>query len=308
MNEVEQRSKNTKDMIGFKSGLLTVVEWAGYFKLSGGLRHAQWKCSCECGGEVVSLATNLKKPNHTTSCGCVKKQVLTKHRERVESGEWTPEKLVGTKFGRLVVLEFTRWHVGNDTQKTSMWNCLCDCGNEKEMRRSYLQTTEIPSCGCYKSEVISENSTKHGMYGTPTHQTWRKMKERCLSEYYVEKEYYQDQGIDIYPPWIEAFENFYADMGERPEGMTLDRIDGTKGYYPDNCRWADLTIQAYNRKKGTNNTSGRVGVFALPNGMWKAAIGYYKELIVVANNVSFEVACEAREKAELEYYGWTKER
>lgn len=308
MNEVEPRSKNTKDMIGFKSGLLTVVEWAGYYTLPSGLKHAQWKSICECGGEAISLATNLKKPNHTTSCGCVKKQIFVKHREKVASGEWVPEKLVGSKFGRLLVESFVRWHTNNDGQKVSVWQCLCDCGNTKEMRRSYLHETEIPSCGCRKSELISENSTKHGMYGTPTHQTWRKMKERCLSGGYVEKEYYQDQGIDIYPPWIEAFENFYADMGERPDGMTLDRIDGTKGYYPDNCRWADLTIQAYNRKKGTNNTSGRVGVFALPNGLWKAAIGYYKELIVVAHNVSFEVACEAREKAELQYYGWTKER
>ncbi len=307
MNEVEQRSKNTKDMIGFRSGLLTVVEWAGYKVLPSGLKHAQWKSLCECGGEVISLATNLKREGHTTSCGCVKKQNIAKHRERVKSGEWIPEKLVGERFGRLVVENFTKWHINNDGQRVSMWNCICDCGNSIEMRRSYLQTTEVPSCGCRKSEVLSEIQTKHGMTGTPTHQTWRKMKERCLSGGYVEKEYYQKQGIDIYQPWIESFENFYADMGERPEGMTLDRIDGTKGYYPDNCRWADLTIQAYNRKKGSNNTSGRVGVFELPNGLYKAGIGYYKEFIVLANNVSFDDACKAREEAELKYYGWTKE-
>lgn len=307
MNEEIKFPRGFVDYTGFKTGKVEVLSFDSWHYQPSGQRKSKWLCQCACGQQFVATGSNLKQEGHTTSCGCEKRQIFVKHREKVKSGEWIPEKLVGSKFGRLLVESFVRWHTNNDGQKVSVWQCLCDCGNTKEMRRSYLHETEIPSCGCRKSELISENSTKHGMYGTPTHQTWRKMKERCLSEYYVEKEYYQDQGIDIYPPWVEAFENFYADMGERPEGMTLDRIDGTKGYYPDNCRWADLTIQAYNRKKGTNNTSGRVGVFALPNGLWKAAIGYYKELIVVAHNVSFEAACEAREKAELEYYGWIKE-
>lgn len=305
MNEVEPRSKNTKDMVGYKSGLLTVIEWAGYYVLPSGLKHAQWKSICECGGEVISLATNLKREGHTTSCGCIKKQNLDKHREKVRTGEWTPEKLVGQKFGRLTVLEFTKWHESADSQKTSIWNCICDCGNTKEMRRSYLMTTEIPSCGCYKSEVISENSTKHGMYGTPTHQTWRKMKERCLSEYYVEKEYYQDRGIQVDPKWM-TFEGFFEDMGERPEGTTLDRVDINGNYCKENCRWADLTIQAYNRRVGTNNTSGRVGVYQLASGNWQALISYYKEKIILAYNVSFEAACKAREEGEMKYYGWSK--
>lgn len=188
-----------------------------------------------------------------------------------------------------------------------MWDCLCDCGNSIEMRRSYLQATEVPSCGCHKSEVLSALQTKHGMYGTPTHKSWMKMKERCYLDSYKEKDYYQDRGIKVCDRWLESFENFLEDMGERPEGTSLDRIDPDKGYSPENCRWADLTIQAYNRRMNTNNTSGRTGVYQLKNGNWQAIISFYKERIVLAYDVSFEVACKAREEAELKYYGQVKE-
>ena len=301
----EIKPKGFVDYTGFKTGKVTVLAFDSWHVQPSGQKKSKWLCSCECGNEFVAMGANLKKEGHTTSCGCEKRQIFVKHREKVASGEWIPEKLNGQKFGRLTVLGFERWDRLTDDQRVSVWNCICECGTEHQTRRSNLQ--DYSSCGCWFREKISESSTKHGMTGTPTHQTWRKMKERCLADYYVEKDYYQDQGVDIYQPWIDSFENFYADMGERPEGMTLDRIDGTKGYYPDNCRWADLTIQAYNRKKGSNNTSGRVGVFELPNGLYKAGIGYYKEFIVLANNVSFEEACKAREEAELKYYGWTKE-
>lgn len=303
----EVKPKGFVDYTGFKTGLVTVIGFDSWHYQPSGQRKSKWLCACDCGNSFVAMGSNLRKEGHTTSCGCVKREIFVKHRERVESGEWIPEKLVGSKFGRLTVKSFTRWHISDDGMKTSLWDCECDCGGSIEMRRSYLNATELPSCGCYKSEVLSELKTIHGMYGTPTYMSWRKMKERCLAEYYKEKEYYQDRGIGICQEWIESFQAFYDDMGERPEGTTLDRIDADKGYFKENCRWVDATIQAYNQRMGSNNTSGRVGVFLLPNGLWKANITYYKETIKLAHNVSFEEARKAREEGELKYYGWTKE-
>lgn len=300
----EIRPKGFVDYTGFKTGKVTVLSFDHWHIQPSGQRKSKWLCQCECGTKFVATGTNLKSEGHTTSCGCEKRKTLDKHRERVKSGEWIPEKLVGQRFGRLVVTGFKEWEQVTLNQ-VSIWNCICDCGNEHSTRRSNLQ--DYASCGCWKSEKIAEARTVHGMHGTPTHRSWAKMKERCVAEYYVEKEYYQALGITICEEWLNSFESFYADMGERPEGMTLDRIDPTKGYYKDNCRWADLTIQAYNQRKRTDNTSGRTGVFQLANGNWQAIISHYKERITLAYNVSFEEACLAREKGELNYYGWTKE-
>ena len=299
-----EKPKGFVDYTGFKSGKVTVLGFDSWHVQPSGQRKSKWKCSCECGNTFVAMGTNLKKEGHTTSCGCEKGRAFVEYRRKLASGEIVPEDLIGQRFGRLVVTGFREWEQVTNN-RVSVWNCLCDCGNEHFTRRQNL--FEESSCGCWKSEKLSEAHTIHGMHGTTTHKSWTKMKERCLASYYKEKEYYQDKGVEICQEWIDSFEAFFADMGERPEGTTLDRIDGTKGYCKENCRWADLTTQAYNRAMNSNNTSGRTGVYQLTNGNWKAQIGYYKQNIILAYDVDYETACKAREEGELKYYGWKKE-
>lgn len=88
---------------------------------------------------------------------------------------------------------------------------------------------------------------KHGEYGTPTYNSWRKMMQRCYSENCVQWVYYGGRGINVCARW-HAYQNFKADMGRRPEGMTLDRIDTNKNYQPGNCRWATHTEQMQNKR------------------------------------------------------------
>ncbi len=91
---------------------------------------------------------------------------------------------------------------------------------------------------------------KHGMCGTPTHSSWGAMYKRCRNPKATGFERYGGAGVDICPEWMGefGFQNFIKDMGERPIGTTLDRIDGTKGYFKLNCRWATRHQQAANRK------------------------------------------------------------
>jgi hypothetical protein len=88
--------------------------------------------------------------------------------------------------------------------------------------------------------------SKHGMTATPTYKTWVKMKERCTSPNADQWKWYGGKGIRVCDRWLNSFEDFYADMGERPVGTTLDRIESTGNYEPGNCRWADKATQALN--------------------------------------------------------------
>lgn len=145
---------------------------------------------------------------------------------------------VGERFGKLVITATYR-----ENRRTYVV-VVCDCGVTKSTRLDGLQSGATVSCGCHSLTQTSLLNKKHGMYNTPTYRSWDKMKRRCTNAEY--EEYYSN--ISYEEDW-EVFENFLRDMGERPEGCTLDRVDNSKGYSKDNCMWRSASYQLKNQRK-----------------------------------------------------------
>jgi hypothetical protein len=148
--------------------------------------------------------------------------------------------IASQRFGRLTVIEFSKvnsWH-------EAIWLCRCDCGNETLVAGSSLRTGNTQSCGCLRR--LGSRRT-HGRTGTSEYRTWRVMRERCSNPNNKDYKDYGGRGIKVCARW-DKFENFYADMGPRPKGLTLGRIDNEDDYYPENCKWETWIEQARNRR------------------------------------------------------------
>lgn len=145
--------------------------------------------------------------------------------------------LVGQKFGRLTVVERSA------VRKSSgaLWSCVCECGGKATVNSLKLRTGHTASCGCLKVEAVP--NLRHGYSGTRTHRSWKEMRQRCLNPKSDKWQWYGGRGISVCAEW-DDFEQFLIDMGERPIGMTLDRIDSDGNYKKDNCRWANPKQQA----------------------------------------------------------------
>ena len=156
--------------------------------------------------------------------------------------------ITGVRFGRITVVERSERKSANHR----LWRCRCDCGRETYVQGPMLKTGRTTSCGCAKGRLVSDKVTAHGHargQGTPEYRSLRSAITRCHNKNAANWNRYGGRGITVCDEWRRDFSLFLAEVGPRPAGTTLDRIDSEGDYAPGNCRWATPKDQANNRKK-----------------------------------------------------------
>ncbi len=182
---------------------------------------------------------------------------------------------IGSIFGMLTVIE----RAADVAPRQTRWLCRCECGEHKTVYASSLRRGHVKTCGCSTRRLNSESHKKEGAVPAgPDRNTWASMNARCYNSNSPDFVYYGGRGIKVCEQWQRphGYPNFIADMGGRPKGKTLDRINPEGDYTPENCRWATR------RKQQNNRRYTRFVSYAgetLPLGDWSRRIGIKRNVL-----------------------------
>jgi hypothetical protein len=160
--------------------------------------------------------------------------------------------ITGMRFGRLLAVNYA----GPTERGTATWRCLCDCGKIITVQGSHLRSGGTRSCGCVKQEMLKNGSGHCRHRASPHHnrmreyECWVSMRQRCGNRNSKSFAYYGGRGITVCERW-HSFESFLADMGPRPDGYSIERVNNNGDYEPSNCKWIPKRDQSRNRRKET---------------------------------------------------------
>ena len=221
--------RTSKNIIGNKYGLLTVVSFHGY-NPNYKRKEETYLCKCDCGNTTIANKKALLK-GEKKSCGCIR-------------GKNNYVNLTGKKFGKLTVIDRLPNKKGH-----VIYKCVCECGKYRNARAEDLKNGIATDCKKYKLE-------HHGLYKSRLYWVWHSMKDRCYNPKATSYKHYGGRGIKVCDEWKNSFKTFYDwayshgyDENAPRNKCTIDRINNDGDYEPSNCRWVDAKIQASNQRK-----------------------------------------------------------
>ena len=210
-------------------------------------------------------------------------------------------EMIEKKFEKLLVVKES----GKDKRGKLLYECKCDCSNISIVLGEHLRSGHSKSCGCLKSQLSKEKATTHGMSKTTTYKSWCHVLERCNN--LKDKAYfdYGGRGIKVCKRWLK-FENFFEDMGIKPKGYTIERIDNSLGYFKENCKYATPLEQSRNKRVYKTNKTGISGIYLdKRNQKYQVSIGVNHKQFYIGIFQTLKESTIARKKAERKY--WSKE-
>lgn len=190
---------------------------------------------------------------------------------------------------------------------------LCECGTVVECRIGSVTSKKrvTLSCGCLGEDIAGDASRTHGLTKHSLYDTYMDMMRRCYDERRSDYKHYGGRGIEVCGRWRNkenGLKNFIEDLVSKPEGLELDRINVNGDYTYENTKWSERSDQCFNRRKGSFNKSGVVGVYwHTQSSRWRVQISHRGEKIGLGNHRNFEDAVKVRKEAELKYFGYNPE-
>lgn len=264
---------------------MTAENWEILSEYLGGknLNRKYYNIKCNKCGTLDKVRSDSVE---NKTCKCVRP--INNRAKLIESGE---------RFGLLTVDSVS--HSNNGIY----YNVVCDCGNKKILSGSQLRQGYTKSCGCYKESIIGRKVENHGLSSTKEYSVWSSIICRTSHPIKSTRKWYYDKGVKVSEEWRSSFLKFYEDMGECPDGFTIDRIDPDGDYCKENCRWASVELQSINKGLSSNNTSGVTGVsFNKNDGKWVAYIYRDWKRYYLGSFSSKEEAVAARQQGEELYW------